>query len=159
MTRRANGSLRDRTEDVSGPSLDAGWDEVPESSAIPTTAASHTLPPIRTVSESRTVGATTIPTALRSIPPSVLPPVTIAPRPRSSSRVPAPVSLHPFSMQGRSARGELGPTASGHAASDDPTLEVSFQFLDEALFDLVDGSGPSEDPDSEASEPGRIPKV
>jgi hypothetical protein len=84
----------------------------------------------------------------------MLPPVTIAPRPRSSSRVPAPVSLRPLSMQGRNARGESGPTAaSAHGASDDPTLEVSFQFLDEALFDLVDGSGPYEGPDAETSEP------
>jgi hypothetical protein len=44
----------------------------------------------------------------------------------------------------------MGPTAVGSlGASDDPTLEVSFQFLEEALFDLVESSGPSEHPDAE----------
>jgi hypothetical protein len=147
MTQRANGSSCDRTEDASCPRLDAGWDEVPESSAIPVTAAPRTLPPMRTASELRTVSATTIPPAVRS---SVLPPVTIAPRPRPSTRVPAPTSRRPLSIGGRDATNGKGPTAVGSlGASDDPTLEVSFQFLEEALFDLVEGSGPSEDPDAE----------
>ena len=102
---------------------------------------------MRTASESRTVSATSIPPAVRS---SVLPPVTIPPRPRPSTRVPAPTSLRPLSMGGRNATVGMGPTGIGSfGASDDPTLEVSFQFLEEALFDLVEGSGPSEDPDVE----------
>lgn len=160
MTQRANGSSCDRAEDASGRSLDAGWDEVPESSAIPVTAAPRTLPPTRTASESRTVSATTIPPAVRS---SVLPPVTIAPRPRPSTRVPASTSLRPLSIGRRNANATdgTGPTAvGGLGASDDPTLEVSFQFLEEALFDLVEGSGPSEDPgaeDPDAEDPDAEP--
>jgi hypothetical protein len=152
MNRRTNGGLREGTEDTSDPSLDAGWDEVPESRAVPVTSAPRTLPPMRTASESRSLGPTTIPSALRPTPPpSKLPPVTIAPRPRPSTRVPAHMSQGPLSMRGRNVGGGMLPAEVGSlGSSDDPTLEISFQFLDEALLDLVEGPGPC---DAETPEP------
>jgi hypothetical protein len=100
MSRRADNSLRNPAENDIDADLDGAWDLVPESTAVPLGAVPRSAPP-----------------------PSSLSPVTIAPRPRSSGRVPAATASRFSARPG---------------VNDEPTLEVGFEFLDEALLDLGD---------------------
>jgi hypothetical protein len=140
MTRSANRSLRDATEDAADASLDDGWDVAPESSSLPIRSASSTPAPVSNMPAQRTVSAIAVRGSSRSDPsPSVLPPVSIAPRPRPSSRAPGPLSGGPILARTTKVTDRSGPTApSVPGAPDDPTLEVSFQYLDDALMELVE---------------------
>jgi hypothetical protein len=136
MIRRADSTLRSGADAGSGSELDDAWDEMPSSTALPLRAAPRTPVPTSTRAPFRPASPSTAPAASHTVPPaSGLRPVTIAPRPRPSSRAPAAPSTFPPSLNDGDARRALLAASGTSAGDDDPTIEISFQYLDVELLE------------------------